>query len=143
MALTQKINVSITRKKLFEVKMSVLDKSRGFAVLLEGLRDVNLDDPQNDQALIFEDDYWVNKFITASVDPSKFVNGEVPTPAPPVLLSEKYTTANNFATGTLEVFLNGMKLLPSDLTIYAPNQFSISTLDTIATDVVTVNYIKP
>jgi hypothetical protein len=142
MALTQRINVELKRKQLIDVKFYVLDKGSGFRAFLTGLNDVNIDDPQNDEALVYEDGYWVNKPAVATIDPAQFVQGEVPTPIPPVLSTAKFTTVNNYESGTLEIFLNGMKLLPSDLTLFPPNQFSISTLDTILGDVVTVNYIK-
>jgi hypothetical protein len=140
MALTQRINVELKRKQLIDVKFYVLDKGSGFRAFLTGLNDVNIDDPQNDEALVYEDGYWTNK--TVILDTGRFIQGEVPTPAPPVLSTDKFTTENNFEPGTLEIFLNGLKLLPSDVTIYAPNQFSISTIDTIVSDKVTVNYIS-
>lgn len=141
MALTQRINVELRRKQLIDVKLYVIDKSSGFRAFLSELRDVDIDSPQNDDALVYDNGYWVNKPFIATVDPDQFVQGEVPTPTPPVLSTDKYTTAENFETDTLEIFLNGLKLLPSDFTIYAPNQFSI-VIDTISSDVVTVNYIK-
>lgn len=141
MALTQRINVELRRKQLLEVKMFVIDKITGVSSLV-ALSDTNINSPQEDEVLQYSGGEWINGPASGTVDPSNFVQGEEPTPAPPVLATAKYTTANNFITTTLQVFLNGMKLLPADLTIYAPNQFSISTLDTIISDVVTVNYFK-
>ena len=142
MALDNNFEVEIIDHELVTIELYVIDRIGGVGSLSQ-LLDTQIVNGLNGQGLILDGGYWKNQSIVATVDPSKFVQGEFPTPAPPVLLSEKFTTVNNFVTGTLEVFLNGMKLLPSDLTIYGNTQFSISTLDTIASDVVTVNYIKP
>ena len=142
MALDNNFEVEIIDHELVTIELYVIDRIGGVGSLSQ-LLDTQIVNPLNGQGLLLEGGYWKNQTIVATADPSKFVQGETPTPAPPVLKTEKYTTANNFVTGTLEVFLNGMKLLPSDLTIYGNTQFSISTLDTIVSDVVTVNYIKP
>lgn len=144
MALTQRINVELRRKQLFEVKMYVVDKvsGAGGATTLTGLNDTDISHPAENDVLTYIGGEWVNRPPSGEVDPTNFIQGEIPTPAPPVLATEKFTTVNDFISDTLEVFLNGMKLLPSDFTIYAPNQFSIHNLDTIVEDVVTVNYFK-
>jgi hypothetical protein len=141
MALTQRINVELKRKQLVNVKFYVLDKGSGFRAFLSGLNDVDIDSPQNDESLVYEDGYWVNKAVTAVIDPDKFVQGEVPTPTPPVLSTDKFTTANNFEINSIEIFFNGLKLLSSDFTIFGNNKFSIA-IDTIIGDIITVNYIK-
>ena len=137
MALTQRIHVELRRKKLItvelkrkkpiNVKMFVLDKSRGGASTLVALTDTEIASPQENDVLTYIGGEWVNQPVSGTVDPTNFVQGEIPTPAPPVLATEKFTTANNFVSATLEIFLNGMKLLASDFTIYAPNQFSIQS----------------
>jgi len=60
---------------------------------------------------------------------------------PTEVTSVKFQTANNYRTGTLRVFFNGQKLNSIDVTENSPNTFTIS-LETIATDLVEVNYIK-
>jgi len=142
MALSSTFEVEIIDKELITIELYVIDRIGGVGSMSQ-LLDTQIVNPLDGQGLILDGGYWKNQSIVATPDPSKFVQGEFPTPSPPVLKTEKFTTANSFVTGSLEVFLNGMKLLPSDLTIYGNNQFSISTLDTIASDVVTVNYIKP
>ena len=141
MALPTTFEVEIVDKELITVELFVIDRIGGVGSMSQ-LLDTQISNPLDGQGLILDSGYWKNKTITATADPSKFVQGEFPTPAPPVLKTERFTTANNFVTGSLEIFLNGLKLLPSDFTVYGNTQFSI-VIDTIVTDVVTVNYIKP
>ena len=133
------INVEFIEKELISVTLYTLDLIQGRRELAQ-MNDVTLTSPSNDEVLVYENGYWVNKTVSVIID-TYAVHNEVPTPSPPVLTSEKYTTAYDFRSETLEVFLNGVKLGSSDITIYPDNQFSIS-IDTIISDLVTVNYIK-
>ncbi len=135
-------SVELADKEIFSIEFFTIDTLTGLRKNISQFNDVNILNPLDDQGLIYESGIWVNKSIIATVDPAKFVQGEIPTPFPPVSEGDKYTTLTDFQSGKLEVFLNGLKLLSSDITIYGNNQFSI-TIDTIITDVVTVNYIKP
>jgi hypothetical protein len=137
------ITVDIVDQELISVDLIVIDQIPGRPTSLTALGDVLITSPTNNQGLLFDEieGKWINKTIIALPDPLGFVQGEIPTPLTPVLSTERYNTAYNFTSSTLEVFLNGLKLLSSDYIIYNDYQFSI-IIDTTAEDVVTVNYIK-
>jgi len=58
---------------------------------------------------------------------------------PTKLTAKRFQTDNNFMTGTLRVFLNGIK--EKNITIINDNKFELP-IDSITSDTVEVNYIK-
>jgi hypothetical protein len=153
MALTHKLDVEIIEKQIFDVeiidkhifdvKMTVIDRimgASGAPYTIEGATDTDFAGTAEGDVQILEGGVWVNKSVSEIIDDYS-IKHEVPTPAPPVLSTANYTTANAFRANSLEVFLNGMRLLQSDVTITSTTTFKIG-IDTIAQDVVTVNYIK-
>jgi hypothetical protein len=53
-----------------------------------------------------------------------------------------FTTAYNFATGSLKVYLDGLRVKPSDITVISSNSFSIYTADIEGGAEVICDYIK-
>jgi hypothetical protein len=136
-------DITIEDQQLLNVDLIVIDQIPGRPTSLTALGDVLITNPTNNQGLLFDETEgkWINKTIVSIPDPASFVQGETPTPLPPVLLTEKFTTAHHFISGSLEIFLNGLKLLSSDYIIYNDHQFSI-LIDTDSEDNITVNYRK-
>jgi hypothetical protein len=136
-------NITIEDQHLLDVDLIVVDQIPGRPTTLSMLGDVKIINPTNNQGLVYieSEGKWKNQTLVAYPNPTRFIQGEIPSPLCPVLSTARYTTSNHFATGTLEIFLNGLKLLLSDITIHNDHQFSIH-IDTLITDVVTVNYIK-
>ncbi len=139
MASNETITAEIIERELITVDLYVVDILTGATRQLADLEDVTLTSPVDDQILVLESGIWVNRDPSVLVIDS--VKGEIPTPSPPVTAGAYYTTAYAFRSESLEVFLNGMKLLASDFTIHSNTEFSI-VIDTIASDGIVVNYIK-
>jgi len=136
----QTFNITLIEKEIFEVNFSVVDRIGGVKKYLSELLDTTIISPLTDQILVWENGYWVNKEINVIID-SYAVQNETVNPLPPVTAGDPYTTTHAFRTESLEVFLNGLKLLSSDVTIISDTKFSLP-IDTVITDSVIVNYIK-
>lgn len=130
------INVEVVDKSLITVEFYTIDTLTGIRTGLE----FNVSSPITDDVLIYESGMWTNKPINLIID-QYTVHNEIPTPLTPVLAGNPYITSNAFRSSTLEIFLNGVKLLSNDYIILSSTTFSIG-IDTISTDVVSVNYIK-
>ncbi len=140
MASNETITAELIERELITVDLYVVDILTGATRNLADLEDVNITSPVNDEILVYENGYMVNKNINVIID-TFTVKSEIPTPAPPVTAGSYYTTAYTFQNESLEVFLNGMKLLASDFIIHSTTEFSI-VIDTIISDAVVVNYTK-
>ena len=78
--------------------------------------------------------------LTSEVDIELFVFNETPTNVN-ALPSKRFRIANTFVTGKLKVYLNGMKIHSSEITIHSSTEFSFP-IDIIASDKVECSYIK-
>ena len=76
-------------------------------------------------------------FLPGQADKADFIYNEIP-----ILVSgQQYQTVNNFVSGSLRIFVNGIK--EKYFTIQGSNKFTLDLLWTIdSTDDIEVNYIK-
>ena len=100
------------------------------------LEDVTITNPQNGDILIYEDGYYVNKPLEElESEIPNFIFNEIPTK----LTVKKFQVANVFRTGTLRVFLNGIK--EKNITIINSTTFELP-IDSVTLDIIEVSYIK-
>lgn len=79
-------------------------------------------------------------FVEGVIDVDSIKN-YVKIETPTELAPNRFQTANQYISGLLEVYLNGLKLSTADVTEISTQIFEIS-IDTISTDVVEVKYFK-
>jgi len=79
----------------------------------------------------------MNKNVLKKISPvyNKFIYNEVPTK----LTVTQFQTSNNFVSGTLRVYLNGLR--EKFVTIDAINIFSLP-IDSVTDDSIEVDYVK-
>ncbi|MHA1787847.1 MAG: hypothetical protein ACTSXT_01340 [Candidatus Helarchaeota archaeon] len=130
----ENFNVEIIQKELINVELKKIDL---FLKALNGLTDVNVSDILNKQVLAYDSDLgkWVNKTIAEILKETTFINNEVPTK----LTAKRFQTANNYQSGSLHVFLNGIK--EKNITEVSSNTFDLP-IDSISTDTIEVSYIE-
>jgi len=76
-------------------------------------------------------------FLPDEISIPLFIYNETPTN----MTSVKFQTANEYRTGTLQVFLNGIKLNSTDMSEVSANTFSIAKAK-LSTDTIEVSYIE-
>ncbi len=128
----------LTERELIEVDLYVVDILAGTKKNLADQDDVNISNPITDQILVFENGVWVNRTIVTLVMDA--IVNETPTPVNP-LPSKVFQTSNDYDAGTMNVFLNGMKIHDSEVTKVSDNQFSLP-IDVITEDMIEVSYIR-
>lgn len=102
---------------------------------LSSLLDVLVTSPQEGQRLAYISGQWVNIDPT---DLNSWITNEVPTK----ITSTNFRTANNYINNTLKIFLNGMKIIDSDVTEDPNNAIFTLAFDTVVTDKIEVEYIR-
>ena len=132
------INIDLSVRELVDIELSVIDIVPIRKNVSE-MDDVNISNPQDDEILVREGKYWVNKSTSVLID-TYAVHNETPTNVSP-LPSERFRTTFAFRTETLQVFLNGMKIHSSEITQHSDTEFSFS-INIITSDKVEVAYIK-
>ncbi len=132
--------VEFIERELVDIELAVIDVIPRKTYITE-LDDTNITNPQNGEALIYEDGYWINKVVdVVEEELEKIILNETPTNVN-ALPSKRFSVANAFITGKLVVYLNGQKIHSSEITIHSSTEFSYP-IDIIASDMVEVSYIK-
>jgi len=124
--------VELIEKEFTEVELSVIDLIPRRRNIYE-FDDVNIDDAENDDILVREGEYWVNKPISTII--TDIVHNEEPS----FISGKKFQTAQAYLTGSLEVFLNGIK--EKFITQISDTQFELPIYDPSYDDV-EISYIK-
>lgn len=132
------VDIELVVKELIDIELAVIDVIPRKTYVTE-LNDVSIDNPQNGESLIYEDGYWVNKTISEK-ELGKIIPNETPININ-ALPSKRFSITNPFVTSKLEVYLNGVKIHSSEITIHSSTEFSYP-IDIIATDKVECSYIK-
>ena len=129
------INAEIIEKELIGVKLDTIDIIPHTKTLSD-LSDINISNPIDKDLLTFDalTETWKNKPFSET-ELSKIILNETPTK----LTSKRFQTANNFRTGTLVAYLNGIK--EKQITIIDSTKFEFK-IDTIIDDTIEVSYIK-
>lgn len=127
------ISVDFSETDIINVELNVID-IYPLRRELGDLEDVVVTNPQNDEVLTYEDGNWVNK-PPEEIEVTPSIYNE----APSQLTVKRYRTAFAFITGTLRVFLNGIK--EKYIVIHSDREFSFP-IDTVAEDTIEVSYEK-
>ena len=89
------------------------------------VQNVNITAELIEKELVSVELYTVDFVTNRTVLTELFVKNEVPTPDPPIRTAgQVFTLANEYESGTLQVFLNGLKLHQSDITENSTTTFS-------------------
>lgn len=131
--------VDLQERELVEVELHVVDILTGTSRNITDLEDVNVINVSEGQILVYENGYWSNKDLNATVD-IDIVSNETPSPVS-ALPSARFSTANDYMADSLQVFLNGMKIHTSEITQHNDTEFSLP-LDVLSEDKIEVSYIK-
>ena len=135
MAETQIFDVELIEQQLIDVSLTSVDLIPRISHITEA-GDTTITNPQNGDILIYEDDYWINKSLEElESEIPNFIFNEVPTK----INSKRFQLANTFRTGTLRVFLNGIK--EKQIVIINSTTFEFK-IDTVTEDDIEVSYIK-
>lgn len=123
------INKTILGAKLYQVDLI----SR--KTYVDDLDDISSINPSTGDFLVYKGDAYYNTSFNSIIN-TYLIKDE----SPSLVSGNTYQTNNNFVSGTLNVFLNGLKLKEIEYTIESTNSFSISGI--ISEDDLRVNYIK-
>lgn len=135
MAETRTFDVELVEKQLVDIELSSIDLIPRRTYITE-LDDVTITSPLNGDILIYENGYWINKPLEdLESEIPNFIFNEVPTK----INSKRFQVANTFRTGTLRVFLNGIK--EKEIIIINSTTFEFK-IDTITEDTIETCYIK-
>lgn len=129
------INVELVEKQLIGIELSSIDLIPRKAFLRE-IEDTTITNPKKGDMLVYSEGYWVNE----PASELQLVRNETPTPVNS-LPSKRFETVNNFASGSLYAFLNGMKIHNSEIIEISPTLFEFP-IDIVASDKVEVGYAK-
>ena len=133
--MAETFTVEFIEKELVDIELAVIDVIPRRTYITE-LDDIAITNPQNGDILIHESGNWVNK-------PSEELESEIPNfifnETPTKIDSKRFQVANIFRTGTLRVFLNGIK--EKQITIINSTTFEFK-IDTVTEDDIEVSYIK-
>ena len=133
--MAETFTVEFIEKELVDIELAVIDVIPRRTYITE-LDDIAITNPQNGDILIHESGNWVNK-------PSEELESEIPNfifnEVPTKINSKRFQVANIFRTGTLRVFLNGIK--EKQITIINSTTFEFK-IDTVTEDDIEVSYIK-
>jgi len=139
MAENEVLITELIEKELVDVTLNAVDIGLGERRNLNDLDDVLLANPQDEDVLSFDHatGKWVNRSI-AEVNLSDLVFNEIPVQVAGAL----YSVVNPYVSGTLQVFVNGLKTYATQIT-YDPNN-SRFTLDFTpdGSDLLECNYVK-
>ncbi len=131
------IDVDLIEKEIIDVTLNQVDVIPRKTYLYE-LSDVDSDNATDNQLLQYDSssETWKPVNVSAVVNLNTVYNEE-----PTQVTTSRFNTANNFLTGTIRVFLNGIKLKSSEVTRINSNTFELSE-PIITGDLIEVNYIK-
>lgn len=131
------LEVELVEKEIISIEFSTIDSlpARVDIATLGDITNVTIDSILNLQVLRYNEStgYWENKNITELI--TDFTKYEEPTK----ITSKRFQTSYDFISGTLEVWLNGIK--EKEITIIDTNTFEFK-IDTITNDVIEVRYIR-
>ena len=137
MALNEPLITELVEKDLVDVTLTTVDIGLGNRRKLNDLDDVRASSPQDGQVLIY--DASSETYTTESLETlANLIFNEVPTQ----IIGALYSVSNNYVAGTLQVFVNGLKIYATQIT-YDPNNAKF-TLDFTpeGSDLIEVNYCK-
>ena len=105
------------------------------------ITDLAITTPANDEVLVYNSSTskWENMAISTVID-NYLVQTEVPIAQG--LSDTTFDTAYNYQSGTLVVYLNGLRVLATEIIEDDDNTFSFATAIILAEDDVEVSYIK-
>lgn len=127
--------VEFIERELVDIELAVIDIIPR-KINVTDLLDVTTTSPQNGDILIYEDGYWINKPLEElESEIPNFIFNEIPTK----INSKRFQVANALRTGTLRVFLNGIK--EKQIIIINSTTFEFK-IDTVTEDDIEVSYIK-
>ena len=139
MALTEILNAELVEKELIAVTLYSVDVGLGIRRNLNDLDDVVITSVQNDEVIAYDSTTktWKNKSV-AETELTKLVFNEVPIQVAGAI----YRVANKYVSGTMRVYLRGLKIYATQIT-YDPNNKKF-TLDFIpeVSDLIEVSYVK-
>jgi len=137
------IKVEFIEKELINVKFAVVDRIEGgtggtTVVSLDDLTDVQIASLLEGQLLQYDsvDGVWKNVSVATIVD-NRSVFNEVPSK----ISATVFQTAFDFVSGTVRVFLNGIKLDSSTITETNTNEITLDDSTKVG-DIVEINYVK-
>lgn len=127
----------LVEKELVNVTLGEAEMSP--AQHLTDIADVTITNVQDDDVLSFDQatGHWINKNVI-EVAHSQFVFNEIPTQIAGAL----YSVVNKYVSGSLQVFVNGLKIYATQITYDSLNaQFTLDfTPD--GSDLMECNYVK-
>lgn len=123
--------VEMVEKEIITVEFSTIDVVPSRANTL----DVELTNPEEYHILRY--DSSLCKWVNVSFD--EFLNYFLRHETPTKISSKQFRTAYKFYSGTIEVYLNGIK--EKEITVIDDRNFEFK-IDTISTDTIEVKYIK-
>ena len=131
-------DVELIERELVEVSLHTIDIAPDVAGAssLGELNDVDLDSVSNQQIIRYNSatGKWENVTLDVVIEENSVYNE-----SPTKITSKQFQTANDFISGSLRVFLNGIK--EKYVTVDSNNTFSFDE-DVIDGDIIEVNYIK-
>ena len=130
-------DVEFIERELVDISLTTIDIAPGAgASTLAGLDDVDIQNIQNEQYLRYNalTGKWENVTLDFLMQEYSVFNE-----APTKISNTIFETANPFLTGTLRVFLNGIK--EKHIIVESSNRFSLP-LEANVDDDIEVNYIK-
>ena len=130
------VKVEIIEKEIVIVEFSTIEIITRTAGSLDGVIVTN---PQNDDILLYRDGVFINLPVEFIIENFGIFN-ETPVAISP-LPSKRFSTAYAYKSGTLQVFLNGMKIHDSEIIKISDTQFEYP-IDVILTDTIEVSYVK-
>jgi len=137
MAINEPLITELVEKDLVDVTLTTVDIGLGNRRKLNDLDDVRASSPQDGQVLTY--DASSETYTTESLETlANLIFNEVPTQVAGAL----YSVSNSYVAGTLQVFVNGLKIYATQIT-YDPNNAKF-TLDFTpeGSDLIEVNYCK-
>ena len=131
------LTTEFVEKDLVNVTLNTAEGT--LAQNLADITDVTITNVQDDEVLSYDSasGLWINKNI-AEVGLTNLIFNEVPT----LVIGSTYSVLNPYISGTLQVFLNGLKIYATQIT-YDQNNAKF-TLDFVAEggDLLECNYVK-
>jgi len=106
------VNIDLSEKELIEVKLYTVDIGLGIRRNLDDLDDVTITSAQDDEVLSYDgaSEEWINKNLS-EIQFTQLVMNEVPT----LISGSTYSVANKYVNSTIQIFVNGMKQITSDV----------------------------
>lgn len=128
--------VEFIEKELVEVNFNIIDSIPPIVTHIDDLEDVELNNVLNRQYLRYNSstEKWENVTLEIILEENCIFN-ELPIK----INTKRFQTANDYTSGTLQAFLNGIK--EYYITEISSNQFEFD-IDTEADDMVEISYVR-